>query len=83
MSLRSDEIWERLLALSGAELRASIRECGLYLASPEGVAEFGLLQVVGRAECEQIYGEALRQSASLQKQFADLPRCVERLEAAK
>ena len=83
MSLRSDEIWERLLALSGAELRASIRECGLYLASPEGVAEFGLLQVVGRAECEQIYGEALRQSASWRHEIAGLPLRAEGLESAK
>ncbi len=36
-----DELWERLLALDEMELSASIRKCALYLASPEGVAEFG------------------------------------------
>jgi hypothetical protein len=36
-----DEIWERFLALDEMELSASIRKCALYLASPEGVAEFG------------------------------------------
>ena len=44
----SDETWERLLALNETELAASIRACSLYLASPEGVAEFG--DLLGRCE---------------------------------
>ncbi len=56
----ASETWSRLLALDEGRLRDSIRACERYLVSPDGIADFRLVERVPDAECAQIFDEALR-----------------------